>query len=115
VKSVFDQIQTKQIEITRIYTSNLVIGESLTHVLYATHNLEYCQKILNLVVQTRYMDTIFIDRDMDASARTTFLKYFDQGLSFVDCSIISIMKEYKIDAIFTIDATFKNLGYTCLP
>lgn len=115
VKSVFDQIQAKEIEITRMFTSNLVIGETLTHILYATHNLAYCQKILNLVEQTRYLDTIFIDKEMDASARTTFLKYFDQGLSFVDCSNISIMKEYKINSIFSIDATFKNLGFACLP
>ena len=115
VKLVFDKIQAKEIDITRIYTSNLVIGETLTHVLYATHDLEYCQKILNLVVQSRYIETIYVDREMDAEIRTTFLKYFDQGLSYVDCSNIAIMKEHKIDAIFTIDATFKNLGFTCLP
>jgi predicted nucleic acid-binding protein len=115
IKSVFDKIQAKEIEITRIFTSNLVIGEALTHILYATHSLEYCQKVLNLVEQTRYLDTIFIDREMDAAARTTFLKYFDQDLSFVDCTNISLMKEYKIGTIFTIDSTFKNLGFACLP
>jgi len=115
VKSIFDQIQVKQIDITRIYTSNLVIGETLTHVLYATHNLEYCQKILNLVVQSRYIETIYVDREIDAESRKMFLKYYDQGLSYVDCSNISIIKDYKIDAIFTIDAIFKNLGFTCLP
>ena len=115
VKSVFDQIQAKEIEIARMFTSNLVIGETLTHILYATHDLEYCQKILNLVGQTRYLDIIFINRELDASARATFLKYFDQSLSFVDCSNISIMKEYNIGSIFTIDSNFKNLGFACLP
>jgi len=115
VKSVFDQIQAKEIEITRMFTSNLVIGETLTHILYATHNLEYCQKILNMVGQSRYLDIIFIDRELDASACAAFLKYFDQSLSFVDCSNITVMKEYKIGSIFTIDSKFKDLGFSCLP
>ena len=114
-KVIFDQIQSKELDVTRILTSNLVIGEVLTHILYATHNLEYCRKILNLVGHSKYLEIVYIDQNLDNSTRAYFLKYFDQELSFVDCSNSIIMQEYNIDSIFTFDGSFQKLGFVCLP
>src|SRR5271157_4644507 len=114
-KAIFDQIQSREIDVARIITSNLVIGEALTHVLYATHNIDYCRKILNLVEHSKYLEIVYVDQTLDSATRAYFLKYFDQELSFVDCSNAIVMQEYNIDSIFTFDGSFQKLGFPCLP
>ncbi len=113
-KHIFDQIQTQEIDVSGFFTSNLVIAETLTHVIYSTQNLDYCRKILNLVENSKYIEVIYINKTLDAASRAVFLKYFDHELSFVDCANIVIMNELRIELIFTFDEHFQKLGFTWL-
>lgn len=99
---------------SKLFTSRFVLGEVLTRGVRdvgAPVITEYVRRVLSLASYrvVPALEAIF-DESMDALA-----KYEDQGLSFVDCTNVVIMRNSRIRTIFTFDRAFRRLGFEVVP
>jgi predicted nucleic acid-binding protein len=99
---------------TKLYTTNLVIIETLSWVRYKLGK----KSAVDLGI------LLFSGKDITVERITVFdeqkaWKLFQEkdgrGISMVDCTSAVLMKRLKIKEIFTFDRGFKKLGFTIHP
>jgi len=96
-------------------TSNYIIDESVTHVLYDTGRHEMAVKVLELIESSNLIQVLWIDEKIEHRAREIFRKYYDQTFSFTDCTSFALMEREEIDTAFTFDQHFRILNFTIIP
>ena len=69
----------------KLYTSNYVLDESVTHVLYRTKRHDYALRMLDLITNSRYITMLWVTEDVQNKAIFLFRKYTDKMLSITDC------------------------------
>lgn len=97
---------------THLFTSNYVIQETITWIVYSvgSHKVrQFAQKLTELE-REGILDVIWIDRILHKRSLETLIKYKDHPFSFVDASIITIAKHLKLKTIYTTDKTLKESG-----
>jgi len=99
----------------RLYTSNYVLDESVTHILYRRKRHDHALRMLDLITNSRYITMLWVTDDAQNRAIFLFRKYTDQILSMTDCTSAVLMNDYGIDTIFTFDSDFKALGFKTIP
>ncbi len=62
-----------------------------------------------------YLTVVEIGTDLFKQALALQVKYEDQGLSLTDCTSVLLMREARINTIFTFDQAFRRLGFRILP
>lgn len=94
------------------YTNNLVLSETYTRILYDLGK-DACRKVIEKIqdLQDQGKLKVFqVDKIISTQAEKFMIKFAEHKLSFTDVSIYSMVKEYKLDEIFTLDADFKKVG-----
>lgn len=94
------------------YTNNLVLAEVYTRILYDLGR-DACRKVIEKIqdLQTQGKLKVFqVDKIIATQSEKLIIKFAEHKLSFTDVSIYSMVKEYKLDEIFTLDADFKKVG-----
>ena len=112
---IFDAIARGMYKYNKLYTSNYVLDESVTHVLYRTKRHDHALRMLDLITNSRYINMLWVTEDVQNKAIFLFRKYTDKMLSITDCTSAVLMNEYNIDTIFTFDNDFKVLGLKTIP
>ncbi len=100
-----------------IYTSNYVINETITRLLYDT-GWPLTEKFLGYFkdsITTGSIQELWVDEQIEAEALRIFTKYREHKLSVTDATSVAIMKRYDIDAIITLDSDFAKIGLRVLP
>lgn len=98
----------------RFITSNLVLSEVAARgirLVGAKPTANYLRAILSNPAH-HVMDVV---RESFGPALDAAIKYEDQGLGFVDCTTILIMRAARIQTIFTFDRAFRRLGFDVVP
>ena len=111
----FDAIARGLYKYNKLYTSNYVLDESVTHVLYRTKRHDHALRMLDLITNSRYINMLWVTEDVQDRAIFLFRKYTDKILSITDCTSAVLMNDYGMDAIFTFDSDFKVLGFKTIP
>ena len=112
---VFTAIARGIYKYNKLYTSNYVLDESVTHILYRRKRHDHAIQMLDLIVNSRYITMLWATDDVQNRAILLFRKYTDQILSMTDCTSAVLMNEYGMDTIFTFDGDFKAIGFKTIP
>lgn len=65
--------------------------------------------------QSKGIQNIFVDHDLETKALDIFNSHSDKDYSFVDCASFAVMKELVITKAFTFDSHFKQFGFEIAP
>lgn len=102
---------------TALYTSNYIVDETITRLLYDTgmtltkRFFQYLQKS----VSQKTLVELWVDEQCEAEAFIYLEKYQEHRLSLTDATSIVLMRRYNIDAILTLDSDFTKVGLRVLP
>lgn len=114
VKSVFINYLRKG---TTIFTSNDIIDETVTRLIYAADSTVVSSflTLLDKSFTARVLTQIWVDGQIQLEAFNIVKKYADQKLSLTDATSMVIIKRYNIEAILTLDSDFAKLGFNSAP
>ena len=94
----------------RIIVTNFVFDETVTLTLVRTHDLNLVKDIGNYIFDSPRIILLHLSETEFLATWELFLKYFEKGLSFTDCSILVMAKLFESNVyIATFDSHFKGL------
>ncbi len=96
----------------QFYTSYYVLNELYTRVIYTLGKV-VLKKIINQIdtaIKAGELKVLDVDEVMFDKSTETMIKFAEHKLSFVDASIFNLVKDYKINEVFTLDSDFKKVG-----
>lgn len=96
----------------RLYTSNYVLQETITWLIYKA-GFSVAKIFIDQFPQLEaagLITVIWIDRLIHQETIEILQKYRDHPFSFVDASIIAIVKHLKLDKIYTTDEMLRQTG-----
>lgn len=102
---------------TALCTSNYVVDETVTRLIYDTHwsIAEGFISRLQKSIAAKTLTELWIDEQLEAEAFTLLSKYHEHTLSMTDATTIALVKRWKIDTIMTLDTDFVKIGLSVLP
>ena len=104
----------KRLSSASLVTSDYVLDEMLTRWLTtgrARRGFEFLDAILG---SPRYT-IAFVDQKIFHLARERAEAYQEHRLSFTDCTNVVFVSEMRLDAIFSFDDDFSNVGLNVVP
>ncbi|MDP6155166.1 MAG: PIN domain-containing protein [Candidatus Thermoplasmatota archaeon] len=111
-RSFIEKNKNGELNFGPIHTSELVLQETYTFLLY-NYNYRAAMDIMGRILQSNviihpFNSLNFLNIWENIEERKT-------KLSFVDWSIVTYMKKYGINYIFTFDSDFSKIGYEKVP
>lgn len=112
-RNVFHRIAEH--EWKEVYTSDYVLAEALNFVRFKIRRREAVDAALEPVFGRRdapaaVTGILRIHSGRFADALERFRTYFDRGLSFTDCTTLTVMDQEDIEELATFDSGFKGLA-----
>ncbi len=92
-----------------LITSNIVVSEVLT-VLSMKLGIEKANKFGDYIVSEK-LKVIFIDKDIHDEAFDIFKRRTSKNLSFFDCTSFALIREFRIDKVFSFDKDYKKYKF----
>lgn len=102
---------------TTIYTSNDVIDETVTRLIYDT-DIKIVQRFINLTNkggQNNNFTQLWVDIDIQVEAFELVQKYAEHKISLTDATSIALMKKFSIESVISLDSDFIKVGISTLP
>jgi len=96
-----------------LFTSNLVIAETYTRILYHS-KLQTAIDFLTIISQGG-ISIFYSDKSTETSCITYLKKYKDIKLSYTDAVSFQLMKDNTINDVFAFDWHFKAAGFNVFP
>ena len=94
----------------RIIVSNFVFDETVTLTLVRTNNKNLVKDIGDYILNSQRIILLHLSEIEFLATWELFLKYFENGLSFTDCSLLVMGKLFESNVyIATFDKHFKGL------
>ncbi len=94
----------------RIIVSNFVFDETVTLTLVRTHNKNLVKDIGDYILNSPRINLLHLSETEFLATWELFLRYFENGLSFTDCSLLVMAKLFESNVyIATFDGHFKGL------
>ena len=96
----------------QFFTSYYVLNELYTRLVYDFGKIELKKVVaqINKVVKNNELKMLYVDEVLFNKSAETMTKFAEHKLSFVDASIYNLVKDYKLDEVFTLDSDFKKVG-----
>lgn len=100
-----------------LYTSNYIIDETVTRLLYDTswdvtkQFLQYLHKSIT----EHFLVELWVDEQIEADAFSIFTLFKEHKLSLTDATTVVFIRRYKMDAVISLDSDFKKIGLSVLP
>jgi len=96
----------------KYFTSYYVLNELYTRLVYDFGKIELKKVVaqINKVVKNNELKMLDVDEVLFNKSAETMTKFAEHKLSFVDASIYNLVKDYKLDEVFTLDSDFKKVG-----
>ena len=111
---VFRRISDRTLPYRLLFTSNYVVDETLTRLLYEAGHPAAVQG-LRLVRGSTVLRTVHVTEDDERRADEVFLKYTDHRISYTDCTSVAVMERLGIDTVFSFDRDFETMGLSRIP
>jgi predicted nucleic acid-binding protein len=99
---------------SRLITTDLVIAETQI-LLLRRMGADAANLFLDSANHSPSIEIVFLDQEMELTAKKVLEKLSDQDLSFTDAASFAIMKSRKIRTAFTLDKHFAIAGFRTLP
>lgn len=111
---VFEELRSGSLPYRPIYTTQAVLSELATLVLYKLGH-EVATRLLTSVRNSESFTVLPVDRPTFDTAAHQFVEYEDQEISFVDHATSVVADERGVDHVFGFDSDFRTLGFTLVP
>lgn len=111
---LFDRIVSRELPYSKFYTSNYVVDEVVTFILYSQGHGE-AVKALEILRGSPFLDVLHVSEDIEARADEEFVKYQGQRISYTDCTTKALMDVHGMDTVFSFDRDFEILGMQRIP
>jgi predicted nucleic acid-binding protein len=98
----------------RLFTSNLVLSESLTLISRRAGQLFAAEVGHSLFTSSR-LEILRPTAADELNALVIFRKFADQNVSFADCVSFVLMRSHRIARAFTFDRHFRLAGFETVP
>jgi predicted nucleic acid-binding protein len=101
----------------KVFTSNYVIDETLTRLLY-DRGLKVAREFYRWIKKAAdegRLAIFWIDEPITEQAWKAFIKFAEHKLSFTDATSYALMKRYRLDEIFAFDNDFAKIGLNLRP
>ncbi len=115
--SIIRKLIKKLVKEGSIYTSNDVVDETVTRLLYDT-NLKITEKFIDLIkegIKTNSLIQFWIDEEIQNEGFELVQKFSEHKLSLTDCTTIALIKKHSIESVISLDSDFKKVGVSTLP
>lgn len=113
-QTVFNAIRQGDLAYRPLYTSQAVLSELATLILYRKGHAD-ATRVLTDILNSQSFNVLVIDRPTFSAASSRFGAYDDQEISFVDHTSVVLADDRDIDHIFAFDSDFRTLGLTRVP
>lgn len=116
-KKAVDVYQELKQSPTTFYTSNLILNESYTWLLYK-NGLRIAKGLNEMVTESEkagYLKIFWIDDILWQETWVYFMKFAEHQLSFTDAFSYLLVKKFRLDGIFTFDNSFRKVGLKTYP
>ena len=93
-----------------ILVSDYVFDETITLAMIRTNQINVIKDLEDYIFKSKKIRFQFIDEKQFNNARKIFIKYFDQRLSFTDCTVLSLFQSFPGPSfVATIEEPLSNL------
>lgn len=100
-----------------IYTSNDVVDETVTRLIYDA-DVSIANKFINLINsgnRTGNLIQLWVDEQIQTEAFELVNKFAEHKLSLTDATSIVLIKKYNIESVVSLDSDFIKVGIPTLP
>jgi predicted nucleic acid-binding protein len=111
---VFEGIRSGEVAYRPLYTSQAVLSELATLLLYKLGH-DYAVRALSSIRESESFNVIPLGRVAFDATADRFATYDDQEISFVDHSSAVLADERDVSHVFAFDGDFRTLGFTVVP
>ena len=108
-----ERIRKGEIPLTRFYTTDYVLDETLTFIECLLGAHELAVKVGEALQASPYTTLIMVDKEVFSEAWAIFKG--SRGISFTDCTSFVVMKKHDIARAFTFDRHFREVGFQLIP
>jgi len=98
----------------RLLTSNLVVAETYTNLRQMLGHRK-AVFFLDIIEQSRRLQCVWSDQELEAQARDILRRYDDQDFSYTDAVSFALMQHMKLTQAFAFDHHFSIMGFVRLP
>ena len=110
----FRRISERSLPYRLLYTSDFVVDETLTRLLYeAGHSA--AREGLRLIRGSAVLRVVHVTEEDERAADKAFASYSDHRISYTDCTSKAIMDREGIETAFTFDRDFETMGFARVP
>mgnify|MGYP001608390562 CR=1 FL=1 len=103
-------LRDQEIKRQRSVTTSWVVGETCT-LLVARKRPHMVLRFLDHLQASKALWCVHPDESHFVQTAAFLRKHLDQGYSFVDCSSMVIMREMRLQTVFTTDHHFLEAGF----
>jgi predicted nucleic acid-binding protein len=107
---ILKDIRERRLEFTRFIISDYILDESLTFFESVIKDHELAVAVGEALMNSSYVALERVDDEIFEESWQRFKR--SSGLSFTDCTSITLMDELETRNIFTFDQQFSNAGYS---
>lgn len=100
-----------------ICTSNDVIDETVTRLIYTTHP-RFIKKFVDFIgesIKGGNLAQFWVDDQVQLDAFALAVKFLEHKLSMTDCTTLVLLKRFNIDSLISLDSDFRKVGINTLP
>jgi len=111
---LFTAISRGDVPYWRLYTSNYVIDETVTFLLYEA-GPRVAVETLGRMRTSPNLRVLRVTDEVESAADTAFSRHASSRVSYTDCTTKVLMERESIDAAFSFDRDIEVLGLTRVP
>lgn len=110
-QQVLDKYQEYKKERARFFTSDYILDELYTRLVYdfGKEITSRTIKIINQAVERHEMTVFRIDEAISKKAQNVIIKYAEHRISFTDATTFILYRNFLLDKIFTLEGGFKKM------
>lgn len=112
--AVFRDIAAGRRPFRALYTSNFVVDETVTRVLYERGHRD-ALTALGLLRGDPALHILHVSEDLEPEIDREFARYRQSAVSYTDCSSKVLMDRHGISTIFSFDEDFEVMGLARIP
>jgi predicted nucleic acid-binding protein len=111
---MFRETQSGKIPYKVLYTSNFVLDETVTRILYERGHRD-ALTVLGLLRADSAMRILHVSEEVEDDIDREFARYRDARVSYADCSSKVLMVRHGIETLFSFDEDFETMGLSRIP
>ena len=113
-QEVFSELSRRALPYRLLYTSNFVVDETLTFLLYRA-GAHTALAVLTWIRDSPNLRVLHVSKEVELAADREFRRFASSRVSYTDCTTKVLMEQESIDTAFAFDRDLEVLGFRRIP